>query len=715
MDHQYDARFGQPIIKDGCGIFAILRKKSAPKISNLAAVNGLSCIKYRGSDLGAGYASFDSSLSTGPYKLKAFVKDRDAARNLERNLSSNLDTRIESKLAIQADSGSRKRFGIWEATLNSTGIDETTLEMAVDRTNLMLLGDRQITGRIFSYGKTLNVFKEVGYPLEVAELCGLDRDFQKADLWIAHTRQPTNSPGAFPIWSHPFASGECAIVHNGDISSFGANIEQLNSWGVRSHVGTDSEVIARLLDHLVRVEGLSFVEAATILTNPFERNISHSAMELLRKYRGARLDGPFAVIAGYTYQSDTYLVALTDRSKFRPILIGEDDDNFYVASEENQIRNLSKDARVWTADPGSFFIASVEKGVISSATTRSTSVQDDILKSMFTRRETSRSSDASTLDATSKSLQEVNEFIFSKLASGFSQVTIDNLSGQRYIGIGISVPMSSEAPFKITLNGYPGNCLANLNNGATFEVFGNTADDVADTMHSGKVIVHGSSRDVTAQAFQGGTIMVRGCVGNRAGIQMREYGSRRPYLIIGETADDYLGEYIAGGVIAVLNVSGNPRPVGNYVGTGMVGGHIFIRGKVSESQIALLPQREDILNYLRAAVADGTISKEIFDSISALDYPGERSLSERLPEDLFSRMRFLFFSGKYNKPMSVECRKLSSDEKDMLSEHLAEFCKTFALHPSVYQSLQDSEYTIIRTKEEKLETPLPPQEVPAEE
>ena len=54
----FDTTYGQPIAKDGCGVFGMLRKKDAPKISNLKAVAGICCIKYRGSNLGAGYASF---------------------------------------------------------------------------------------------------------------------------------------------------------------------------------------------------------------------------------------------------------------------------------------------------------------------------------------------------------------------------------------------------------------------------------------------------------------------------------------------------------------------------------------------------------------------------------------------------------------------------------------------------------------------------------
>ena len=256
-----------------------------------------------------------------------------------------------------------------------------------------------------------------------------------------------------------------------------------------------------------------------------------------------------------------------------------------------------------------------------------------------------------------------------------------------------------------------------MNDGGVFEIFGNVADDLADTMHSGSIIVHGSARDVCAQALQGGAVFVRGSVGNRAGLQLREYDVRRPYLIIGEGADDYLGEYMAGGVIAVLNLSGytGERLVGNYLATGMVGGVIYIRGKIKESQVALLPHKEEILNYLRAAAADELISNEVLETVLTLEYPSETTLSLLLPENLFSRLRFLYFAGKYNKPFSIEHRRLSPEDFDILSQKLREYFATFKLSKQTLDDVLNSEFTIIRTKKEKIETPIPPQEVPVEE
>jgi len=726
----YDTRFGQPVYKDGCGIFGIIRKDGAPKVSNLDTLTGIACIKYRGSDLGAGFALFDPSLTAGgqTHKIKAFVRNQDIADNLQDELAASVNSPRDVQLMMPELVSGRERFGIWEANLSTS--DNPTLEKTIDSINGQLLSDGKIDGRIFSYGRYLDVFKEVGYPLEVAKEYHLDADTKRADAWIAHTRQPTNSPGRYPIWSHPFASMDTAIAHNGDISSFGANLEQLNSWGLRSHVGTDSEVIARLLDHLIRVEGISLFEAATLLTNPFERQFSPEVRKLLIRYRGARLDGPFAVVAGFSDGSDTYLLALTDRSKFRPLLVGEDDKRFYVASEENQIRNLSKDAVVWAPEPGSFFLASVKKGILQAGTKRkiysfqSGGSASGVASSFgayshpLQEAGASRAPDSvATLDSSGVGYGEINEFLRKAYRSGSDSVRIDNVSGQRYLGIGFSTKREDgvRRKFKVELNGYPGNCLANLNDGVSYVVHGNVSDDLADTMHAGSVVVHGSARDVAGQTLQGGHIMIRGSVGNRAGIQMREYKQARPYFIIGETADDYLGEYMAGGIMAVLNLSGSDRPVGKFAATGLVGGTLYIRGEVDPTQLGLPPSPDDILAYLRTNAIDGALSKEAFEAVSKLRFTSERDLAALLPAALMARVRFLFFTSKYTKPLVREYRNLNAADLEALRRVLETFFETFNLPRSLLEIVLASKFTVLRAGEQKVATPIPPQEIPVEE
>jgi glutamate synthase domain-containing protein 1/glutamate synthase domain-containing protein 3 len=709
----FDRRFGHPVVKDGCGVFGMLRKADAPLITNKTAVNGISCIKYRGSDLGAGYAAFRTPGGSGgaPYRVQAFVTGPRVAEEITSVLQEKVG-RVESQTMRVVDAR-RKDISVWEATVRADGTDrDSAMESAVDSVNAHFFGET-FEGRVFSYGRYVMVYKEVGYPAEVAKMWGLEGDTGGADMWIAHTRQPTNSPGSLPIWSHPFASMNTAIVHNGDISSYGSNMELLNSWGIRSHVGTDSEVIARLLDHLIRVEGLQIREAATVLTNPFERNISEEMRQLLYRYRGARLDGPFAVVAGYADGTDTYLVALTDRSKFRPLLFGEDENYFYVASEENQIRNQSKNAKIWTPEPGAFFIASLKQGIIDTGTERSTETQDRALGDAFVAPALPG---FSRVDATGREFRELNEFISSAYAQKAPGVVIENCTGQRYLGIGISARSDGRSdPFRVVVSGFPGNCLANLNDGASFEIFGNAADDLADTMHAGSIVVHGNCRDVVGQAIQGGTILVRGTVGNRAAIQMREYAKERPFLIVGETADDYLGEYMAGGVVMVLNLAGSQKPARNYIGTGMVGGRIYIRGDVEEHQLGLLPQREDLLRYLHAQTLDGTLSKEAYEQVSSAEYPSPQLLSKALPEPLLLRVLTIFFTTKYTKSLVVESRPLGDEDLEIVGDKLEQFCRSFSLPDSTLKDILASKFTIIRTKEEKSELLVPPQEAQVEE
>ena len=726
----YDARFGQPVYKDGCGIFGIVRKDGAPKVSNLDALSGIACIKYRGSDLGAGFALFDPSLNGGgqTHKVKAFVRNQRIAANLEDQLSAGFDSPRDVQLLMPDAGNGRERFGIWEGSVSTP--DSPALEKAIDGINGELLSDGKIDGRVFSYGRYLDVFKEVGYPMEVAKEYHLDKDTKHADAWIAHTRQPTNSPGRYPIWSHPFASMDCAIAHNGDISSFGANLEQLNSWGLRSHVGTDSEVIARLLDHLVRVEGLSLLEAATLLTNPFERQFSPEVRKLLIRYRGARLDGPFAVVAGFSDGDDTHLLALTDRSKFRPLLVGEDDERFYVASEENQIRNLSKDAVVWAPEPGSFFLASVKRGILEPGTKRkiysfqSGGSVSGVASSLgaYARPQheavaARASNGAMALDASGVGFSEINEFLRRAYRSGSENVRIENVSGQRYLGIGFSTRQEdgTRRKFKVELDGYPGNCLANLNDGVSYEVHGNVSDDLADTMHAGSVVIHGSARDVAGQTLQGGRIFVRGSVGNRAGIQMREYKQARPFFVVGETADDYLGEYMAGGILAVLNLSGSDRPVGKFAATGLVGGTIYIRGQVDPTQLGLPPSAEDIMAYLRTSVVDGGLSEEVFEKVSKLRYPSEQELAGLLPIPLLLRVRFLFFTSKYTKPLDAEYRSLNPSDLEAMRGELESFFHAFDLPNALLESVLASKFTVLKAGTQKVATPIPPQEIPVEE
>jgi glutamate synthase domain-containing protein 3 len=103
-------------------------------------------------------------------------------------------------------------------------------------------------------------------------------------------------------------------------------------------------------------------------------------------------------------------------------------------------------------------------------------------------------------------------------------------------------------------------------------------------MNSGQVVVHGRAGDVTGYAMRGGEILVRDDVGYRVGIHMKEYHEKRPVIVIGGTAQHFLGEYMAGGVLVVLGLTGERR-VANFIGTGMHGGVMVFRGELADEQL----------------------------------------------------------------------------------------------------------------------------------
>lgn len=154
------------------------------------------------------------------------------------------------------------------------------------------------------------------------------------------------------------------------------------------------------------------------------------------------------------------------------------------------------------------------------------------------------------------------------------------MNGQRYIGTGL------KAKVKITIEGVPGNDLAAFMDGPTIMVNSNAQDCVCNTMNEGTVIIHGDAGDVLGYGMRGGRLYIKGDVGYRVGIHMKAYMDKNPTLIVGGVARDFLGEYMAGGIIIVLGLHGKNSAVSNYVGTGIHGGVIYIRGQVEEHQLA---------------------------------------------------------------------------------------------------------------------------------
>lgn len=173
-----------------------------------------------------------------------------------------------------------------------------------------------------------------------------------------------------------------------------------------------------------------------------------------------------------------------------------------------------------------------------------------------------------SIDVGLRSFEELNEQI---RISSETDFTLYNVNGQRYIGCGLKGR-------NITINGVPGNALGAVLDGSTIVVNNNAQDATGDTMNDGKIFIKGDCGDAVGYAMRGGAIYILGSAGYRAGIHMKAYQEKQPLIVIGERVGSFLGEYQAGGTIIVLGLhQGGRPPVGYFCGTGMHGGHIYLR------------------------------------------------------------------------------------------------------------------------------------------
>jgi len=225
------------------------------------------------------------------------------------------------------------------------------------------------------------------------------------------------------------------------------------------------------------------------------------------------------------------------------------------------------------------------------------------------------------IDATGMHYRELNAQLREAVnQQGVAKIEIVNVFGQRYLGTDL------HRPVEIHIYGTPGNDLASFMDGPQIVVHGNGQDGCGNTMNEGEITIHGRAGDVTGHSMRGGRIWVRDDVGYRVGIHMKAYQDKRPTIVIGGTAQHFLGEYMAGGVLMVLGLtlqSGEHHPA-SFVGTGMHGGVMYIRGELADHQLGkgvgrveLTEEDERLIGELVAGYA----ARFGYDAADILDQP----------------------------------------------------------------------------------------------
>lgn len=182
------------------------------------------------------------------------------------------------------------------------------------------------------------------------------------------------------------------------------------------------------------------------------------------------------------------------------------------------------------------------------------------------------------------------------------EISVTGCLGERYIGCGMKNGIMHIA-------GTPGNAIASYLDGGSIYVDGNVQDAAADTMNAGLLAVNGSAGDALAYGMRGGRVYIRGDAGYRAGVHMKAYVDRKSILVIGGRTGSFLGEYLAGGIIIVLNLDERKDITGYFCGNGMYAGTIYLRTQcppvnLSDKLITRNVGKEEMESVIRPLVTD---------------------------------------------------------------------------------------------------------------
>jgi glutamate synthase domain-containing protein 1 len=362
MNHNYEKEIS------GCGISGLI-STSGEKVAGEHIIRSICLLNDRGNGLGSGFAAYGIYPQFKNHYAFHLMYDNLAAQDAaEKFLEENFQVDKGDAIPTRRVKTIKNPPGVYRYFLrpkvdNEIDLEGLSYEDFVVRA-VMDINSNVEGAYVFSSGKNMGVFKGVGFPGEIADFFCIDE--YGAYIWTAHNRFPTNTPG---WWggAHPFTLLDWSIIHNGEISSYGINKRYLEMYGYKLTLLTDTEVVAYLLDLLVRRHKLDMKTACLALASPFWKNIDQmpesqrKSLETIRMaYGGALVNGPFAILLGHSRG----LVGLNDRIKLRPLVAATKDDTVYMASEESAIREIcSNPDRVWAPKAGEPVIVELDEDV----------------------------------------------------------------------------------------------------------------------------------------------------------------------------------------------------------------------------------------------------------------------------------------------------------------------------------------------------------------
>ncbi|WP_305983798.1 glutamine amidotransferase family protein [Roseibium sp. MMSF_3544] len=242
------------------------------------------------------------------------------------------------KITLQSEAPDEDFEGLGEALSEALGIQaalkqvDTHAVLTVPETArseaLAFLEERGL--RVMGVGASMEIYKEVGLPVDVAARFGL-RDMGGTH-GIGHTRMATES-AVTTLGAHPFstADDQC-LVHNGSLSNHNQMRRKLAKKGVLTKTENDTEVGAAYISSRI-ADGADLGEA---LKGTLED-----------------LDGFFTFVTG----TRNGFGVVRDPIACKPAVMAETDDYVAFASEYRAFADLPgiETARVWEPEPATVY------------------------------------------------------------------------------------------------------------------------------------------------------------------------------------------------------------------------------------------------------------------------------------------------------------------------------------------------------------------------
>ena len=284
-----------------CGIVGIyLKNKKYQKDLGKLLTGMMNNMASRGPD-SAGFAVYDKS---NKYKYSVCLNTDLQNKNLSKLLKNNLSAAKFKKISDHV-------------------VIETTTKPEKAIPALKAIQGLEIVG----YGKSIEIFKQVGNPKDVVKKFSLDKF--KGSHAIGHTRMATES-AITTDGSHPYSTGEDeCLVHNGSLSNHNNLRRSLIKNGVEFKSLNDTEVAAGYISNSLKNK------------STLEETLTNGLKDL---------DGFYTFITG----TRNGFAVLRDEIACKPAVIAETSDYVAIASEFQAMAHLPNvnKADIYEPKPG---------------------------------------------------------------------------------------------------------------------------------------------------------------------------------------------------------------------------------------------------------------------------------------------------------------------------------------------------------------------------